>query len=819
LDANANSEPVNPKPQPSSHDLAHAGPINPATGQPDRAAEVTELKSWLRQNAVSLVITAIVLAVVGLWLDPWGAFLVVVGLGLVIFIHELGHFLAAKWCDVHVKTFSIGFGPAVPFCSYKWGETTYMIGIIPLGGYVQMVGEGESAEGDEEGEEDPRSFKKKSVGQRMLIISAGVIMNVLLGMVCFVAAYLHGVQEIPAVVGRVESGGAAWRVGIQSDDEIVDINGRKDPGFKDIPPAVMTTHKGETIPVQVRRHGQLLETMHVEPLRDEGQLFPQLGVGSPSRLVLASFGKRPIKPVVPGTPAASIADGPTFEPGDRIVAMSDPQAGGAITPVTEFADYYRRLVRLAAQPVTFEVLRKGETDPNRKVAITVPPVYRFTLGMRMRMGEIVAIREGGPAAAAGIMPRSDNPAREGDRIKAVLLPPNADGQRVWYVNGSIFTEDKDRIQQLKPEFQLPGLDVATVQTTVRQEPLDPLLLPHQIHQWVDQQPEKAPLTLDLVVLREENHTQVPKRISITYDRTYRYSREYPTLPNSPLSISGLGLAYWVEAIIDDVAPNGPAANAHTTPGELPSGLWARLKRAVGLASREVPPGGEPRPLQPGDVITAVRFKAKDATGQWKTGDWKEDLKVRQWASADTAFQASGYEIDLRIDRKGETFAVTLRGQPDEAFPEPERGLVLETDTRIRQASDIGDALSLGVHSTVRFIKTVYMNLYGLVFGRVSVKTMSGPITIATTTYRLAEEDIWKLLLFLGMISVNLAVVNFLPIPVLDGGHMVFLILEKILGRPVPERVFAIAMYLGLFLILSLMVLTITNDVRREFFGL
>ncbi|MCS6865562.1 MAG: RIP metalloprotease RseP [Gemmataceae bacterium] len=819
MDANANSEPLKPKPHPSAHDLAHAGPIDPTTGQPDHAAEVTELKSWLRQNALSLVITAIVVVVVGLWLDPWGAFLVVVGLGLVIFIHELGHFLAAKWCDVHVKTFSIGFGPAVPFCSYKWGETTYMIGIIPLGGYVQMVGEGESGDSDDDGEEDPRSFKKKSVGQRMLIISAGVIMNVVLGMVCFVAAYLHGVQEIPAVVGRVESGGAAWRVGIQSDDEIVDINGRKEPGFKDIPPAVMTTHQGETIPVQVRRNGQLLEPMQVEPLRDEGQLFPQLGVGSPSRLVLASFGKRPIRPVVPGTPAAAITDGPTFEPGDQIIAMSDPQAGGTITPVTEFADYYRRLVRLAGQPVTFEVLRKGETDPQRKVAITVSPAYRHSLGMRMRMGEIVAIRERGPAAAAGLVPRSENPAREGDRIKAVLLPPDANGLRRWYVNGSIFTEDKEKTQQLKPEFQLPGLDIDTVKTTVRQEPLDPLLLPHQIHQWVDQQPADATLTVDVVVLREENHTQVPKRIPITYDRAYRYSREYPTLPNSPLSISGWGLAYWVEAIIDDVTPNGPAAQAKTAAGELPTGLWARLKRTLGFASHEVSPGGEPRPLQSGDVITAVRFKAKDAAGNWKIGDWKEDLKVKQWASADTAFQASGYEIDLRIDRKGEIFTVTLQGQPDTAFPDPDRGLVLETDTRLRQASDIGDALSLGVRSTVRFIKTVYMNLYGLIFGRVSVKTMSGPITIATTTYRLAEEDIWKLLLFLGMISVNLAVVNFLPIPVLDGGHMVFLILEKILGRPVPERVFAVAMYLGLFLILGLMVLTITNDVRREFFGL
>ena len=118
----------------------------------------------------------------------------------------------------------------------------------------------------------------------------------------------------------------------------------------------------------------------------------------------------------------------------------------------------------------------------------------------------------------------------------------------------------------------------------------------------------------------------------------------------------------------------------------------------------------------------------------------------------------------------------------------------------------------------RFIQEVYMNLYAMIFGRVSAKTMSGPLTIANVSYRFAGEDFWQFLLFIGMISVNLAVVNFLPIPVLDGGHMVFLILEKILGRPVPERVFAFAMYLGLAMILSLMIFVITLDIRRLFFG-
>ena len=596
MDPNANTGPVGPDPgQPHPHDIAQPGPIDPATGQPARGAEVSELKAWFRQNATSLLVTAAVIAAVCVWLDPFGALLVVLGLGLVIFIHELGHFAAAKWCDVHVKTFSIGFGPAVPFCSYRWGETTYMVGIIPLGGYVQMGGEGETAEGDEEGEEDPRSFKKKSVGQRMVIISAGVIMNVILGMACFVAAYLHGVQEIPATVGRVESGGAAWRAGIKSDDEVVRIAGLDNPSFKDIPPAVMTTHEGEAVPIQVKRDGTALPPMAVEPQRDEGQLFPQLGIGSPQHLVLPSFGKGKVKPVIPGTPAAEAkaAGGQGFEPGDRVVAMSDP--AGGLTPVKDFAEYHRRMVRLGGQPVTFELLRKGEADEGKKVAVTVPPAYRHSLGMRMRMGQVVAVREGGPNAGK-ILPRSEKPARAGDRIKAVLLPPDADGDRVWYVNGSVFSEEKGKKDELKPEFQLPGLDAAAVRAKVKIEPLDPLLLPQQINRWADRQAAgNRPPELDLVVLREENHTEVSRRIPMDYDPTYRYAREFPSLPNSPLPLSGLGVAYWVEAVVDDVAPGGPAAEAVTAPGEAPGGFWNRVKRLFGAAEPAADAGGPPKP--------------------------------------------------------------------------------------------------------------------------------------------------------------------------------------------------------------------------------
>ena len=803
---------MDPNPNAGSPDSVNPPPSGPPgepapAGAPDHGEEVSALKSWVRENAFSLVTTAIVIALVCIYLDPIDTLKVMLGLGFIIFIHELGHFVAAKWCDVHVNMFSIGFGPAVPFCQYKWGETTYKIGIIPLGGFVQMVGEGDGADG-EEAEDDPRSFRKKSVGQRMLIISAGVVMNIILGMTCFVAAYLHGVQEKPGAVSSVESGGAAWRSGMRTDDRITEIGGRKNPYFDDIRPIVMGTQKDEQLPIKWERNGKETEGF-VSPLRDEGQRFPQLGVSPPQRLVLLTAPKRSgFTPVYPGTPAAA-AD-PKFQPGDRVVAMSsDPNDPAKVSPVATYGDYHQRMVRLAGKNITFHVLRADTKSGAEPVAIVVKPAFRHDLGVRMRMGEIVALRDGGSAKQAGMVDRKEGPQpTRGDRIKAVLLPPDDKGKRTWYVAGPVdwaWTKEG------------PTADPKKFQESVAVEPLDPQLLPHQLNRWAA---GRTGLAVELVVARQAHPTDQTITTKLEFDPSYRFDRETQTLPNSPLPISGLGLAYWVEAIVDDVTKGGPADTAKTTPIELPPGFFHRTKRFLGIEGREVDAGGAEKKLLPGDVIVAVRFKSPGAEGKSVPGEWNDDLKPYQWATADFAFQnGSLFEIDLKVKRsETETFTVTLQGRENKEFPTADRGLIFQAENQIQKAEGVGDAIRLGAQRTGRFIKVVYMNLYAMAFGRVSVKTMSGPLTIATVSYRFAGEDFWQFLLFLGMISVNLAVVNFLPIPVLDGGHMVFLILEKVLGRPVPERMFAIAMYTGLFLILSLMVFVIFLDVKRLFFG-
>jgi regulator of sigma E protease len=144
----------------------------------------------------------------------------------------------------------------------------------------------------------------------------------------------------------------------------------------------------------------------------------------------------------------------------------------------------------------------------------------------------------------------------------------------------------------------------------------------------------------------------------------------------------------------------------------------------------------------------------------------------------------------------------------------ERGLLLDVDMRMEKADGLLDAVALGFRESWQRIGDIYQSLTRLLSGRISPKMLGGPLQIASAAFNVAGEDLYKYLFFLGFISVNLAVVNFLPIPVLDGGHMVFLIYEGIVGRPPSEWVRTVATYLGLLFILLLMLFVVAVDLKR-----
>jgi RIP metalloprotease RseP len=166
---------------------------------------------------------------------------VALGLGFVIFIHELGHFLLAKWNGVKVEKFSIGFGPTL--FGWRRGETEYVLAALPLGGFVKMLGEGPDEQASQS--TDPRAYPNKSVSARMAIISAGVIMNLLLAAACFVFFYQHERHDSPAVLGEVIAGSPAYEAGLMVGDEIAAIDDRRDLGFTDLLQKVLLSVRGK----------------------------------------------------------------------------------------------------------------------------------------------------------------------------------------------------------------------------------------------------------------------------------------------------------------------------------------------------------------------------------------------------------------------------------------------------------------------------------------------------------------------------------------------------------------------------------------------
>ena len=196
--------------------------------------------------------------------------LAVLALGFLIFIHELGHFFAAKRCGIRVEKFSIGFGPRL--FGFRRGETDYCLSALPFGGFVKMAGESPDEQKGEEGE-----FASAPVGHRIFVAIAGPAMNLILGVILFSFVYLVGLDhgtmwlmemligrsDRMAQIGLVADDSPAKQGGIEPGDTIVSINDRKIKNWQDFNTTVLT-HPDEELKIVVSRYGQL-KTLYVTP--------------------------------------------------------------------------------------------------------------------------------------------------------------------------------------------------------------------------------------------------------------------------------------------------------------------------------------------------------------------------------------------------------------------------------------------------------------------------------------------------------------------------------------------------------------------------
>jgi regulator of sigma E protease len=280
---------------------------------------------------------------------------VALGLGFVIFVHELGHFLLAKWNGVKVEKFSIGFGPTL--LGWRRGETEYVLAALPLGGFVKMLGEGPDE--PESKSTDPRAYPNKSVSARMAIISAGVIMNLFLAAGCFVFYFGHERHDSPAVLGAVIAGSPAYEAGFSVGDEIVAIDDKRDLGFTDLLQKVLLSSHGQVLHFEFKHPGgSELIGVDIQPRREASGDRPTIGILSSRSLEIGDF-----------QPLAGMANPPAFNGLDRKdrkskvdVLVAAGAVGKEVTPLADVLEYDRLLAQYANQPI---VVRRQTGFPSR----------------------------------------------------------------------------------------------------------------------------------------------------------------------------------------------------------------------------------------------------------------------------------------------------------------------------------------------------------------------------------------------------------------------------------------------------------------------
>ncbi len=325
-------------------------------------------------------------------------------LGLLIFVHELGHFLVAKFFGVRVETFSLGFGKKI--LSYKYGDTVYCISAIPLGGYVKMFGDDPSREIPED--QKPHAFLAKPVMQRVAIVLAGPLMNLFFAVFVFTAIAGIGSEVTGPYIGDVAENTKAFAAGFRSGDKISAINGKPMPTWNHIRRTIEASG-GRVLEFTVERNGE------PQPLKIEAspQLAENENIFSTQPIVgqIEGFTPESRSAVVGVRDPKSAAGVAGLKPLDLILSID----GQKVSFWRDLNPLFEKAIESGKTSVTVQArdLTAPDKPENiREVSLELPRETGSDLVAKLGLEPaelyIFQIKKGAPADLAGV--------RSGDRV-------------------------------------------------------------------------------------------------------------------------------------------------------------------------------------------------------------------------------------------------------------------------------------------------------------------------------------------------------------------------------------------------------------------
>ena len=707
-------------------------------------SEQGNVKSKNLANLLALIVLvgALVYFISGNLEKSGSIILALVGLGVVIFVHEFGHFIAGKLSGINVEAFAVGFGSVIIgvkrmdkclrlrilptillkdndpdgeglLCvklpmNCKAGETEYQLRIFPLGGFVKLLGQEDI--GADKPSDDPRSFVNKPIWKRIAVGAAGVTLNVVLAMVFFVVVFTVGIKMPPAIVGDVAAGMPADKAGLKAGDEIIAVNGKMNVDFADVGMAAALSGRNETVDLKVKHRDGTVEDMQIRPeATDRG--VQEFGIYRPDTLEIAKVSE-------PNVLFESIG----LKPGDKIIVAGGEEIGQP----WQFTDIVKNTLE---REIPVEVQRPGQTEAVQS---------RFKLGLSLVNSYKVETNVD-LAHIYSIMPRLKITAVSQKGISA-----------------------KDRLNLL---FNRLGI----IKLAVR--------------------PELELLTGDIIVKVADVNN--------------------PTFLELRTIVNEYGDKYMPIAVLRDGNILSGEIKPAKKDGKFVIGIIPELdiEHSIVAKTIKVVDSYEPPAIPAGAEIINI-----------------DNEKISSFYDVIRVMKASkGREIKLKYRIAGSkgTGSVVFKVPQDEAVGISSYladNVPFKPLEELYKAAGPLDAVRIGCRKTVVFIVQTYITLKGLILGTVSPKGLMGPVgMIAASSHIIAEREFIMYFYFMGLISSCLAVVNFLPLPILDGGLVLMLIIEKIKGSPVNMKVQEWLTYAGLAIIGTLFVVITYNDIIRVFF--